>query len=208
MKISRLSEAERLPSDDGSTLVIVGSFAPVHLAHLDRIMAAERALIRNNEKVNAAVFAPNSDSYVVRQKLRDEPGDWSFDRRVREFGKMDISTTAPSFVDDITGQKPPERSISEEVIDTVADHLGIQACRAVLVTGSDQISSMEPFVEEGRAICIMRAGYDENVENAMQQKWLRDAVNRGSYIIAPPMNPDLDISSTAIRAAMSNSPTI
>lgn len=198
MSIERLSYSCGLEETGGSTLVMVGSFAPVHYGHLDVMKSAERAVNNHVGRVNAAVFAPNSDSYVSI-KLNDTLGEWSFDRRIAEFGAIRSTLDAPMFVDDISGLTPPEKSISEEVIKTVSQRLGVLACQAILVVGSDQIASMRPHLETNRAVCVVRPNYEEHVQEAMRESWLQEAVSKGRYIFTSQEDPDLVISSTAIR---------
>lgn len=198
MNIERLSYSDGLKETGGSTLVMVGSFAPVHYGHLDVMKSAERAVSDRIGPVNAAVFAPNSDSYVSI-KLSDTLGEWSFDRRITEFDAIRSNLDTPVFVDDLTGLTPPERSISDEVIQTVSQRLGLLACQAILVVGSDQIASMRPHLENNRAVCVVRPNYEGYVQEAMQEDWLREAVSEGRYIITTQEDPDLVISSTAIR---------
>lgn len=197
MKVERLSEATELPFNDGSTLVMVGSFAPVHSGHFDAMASAKRTLNDIGDTVNAAIFAPNSDSYVSF-KLNDIKGEWSFANRVEEFincNALDI----PTYVDDITGSRPPERSISDEVIDTATRRLGIEACRTVLVVGSDQVASMRPHLGTNRAICVIRPRFEDYVKVNIEEEWLRQALADGSYMITHQENPELVISSTVIR---------
>jgi nicotinic acid mononucleotide adenylyltransferase len=197
MKVERLSEAGELPSKDGATLVMVGSFAPVHPGHFDAMSSAKRKLQSIGEKVDAAIFAPNSDSYVSL-KLNDIKGEWNFANRVAEFLAHD-SLGVPTYVDDITGSRAPERTISEEVIDTISRRLGITACRSVLVVGSDQVASMRPHLETNRAICVLRPQFEDHLKINIEEEWLRQAIAEGTYMVTTQEDPELVISSTAIR---------
>lgn len=199
MSILRLSTTEKSEPNQGAALVMVGSFAPVHEGHFDAIMSAERTMIAKGEDVSALVFAPNSDSYVST-KLNDTNGDWNFQRRVSEFMKFDFQFRASAFVDDITGRTPPEKSISEEVIDTVERQLGIQASKSVLVVGSDQVASMRSHLETNRAICVIRPGNISKVLDHSNENWFTEAVSQGRYILTERQNRVTDINSTEIRA--------
>lgn len=198
MTVIRLSEAEKVSSETGSALLMVGSFAPVHAGHFDAMYAAEQALTGEGEGVVSSVFAPNSDSYVSF-KVNDTCGRYSFERRVAEFLKMRSPLDSPTYVDDITGQSPPERSISEEVIDTVSRTLGIQACKAVLVVGSDQVSSMRSHIENNRVVCVLRPGSLEEVDIQRKERWFRRAIDDGRCILTVRKNMATDICSTDIR---------
>jgi len=201
--IFRLSE-NILPSENnGNTLMMVGSFAPVHNGHFDAMESAEKSLIQRGEIVSANVFAPNSDSYVS-VKLDDSTGIWNFQRRVNEFRIFESHTRSPAYVDDLTGINPPELSISEEAMSTAALRLGIEACRVILVVGSDQIDSMKPHLNSNRAICVVRPGTEAMIRERLEEKWFRDAVGDGSYLMTNRRFIDYDISSTQIRASSSN----
>lgn len=199
MSLIHLSTIENFEQGQGSALVMVGSFAPVHEGHFDAIMSAERAMIAKGEDVSALVFAPNSDSYVST-KLKDTDGDWNFQRRISEFMKFDFQFKAPAFIDDITGRNPPERSISEETITTIEQRLGIQASKALLVVGSDQVASMKPHLEANRAVCVIRPGSIGSVLEYSNEDWFSEAVRQDRYILTERNNRVTDISSTKIRA--------
>ena len=74
--IKRLSTAEKYQNSDASGLVMVGSYAPVHDGHFDAMRSAEKRLMAMDD-VAGCVFAPNSDSYVLK-KLQDDQGIWSY----------------------------------------------------------------------------------------------------------------------------------
>ena len=132
------------------------------------------------EQVVASTFAPNSDSYVS-VKLNDSEGRWSFQKRVGEFLDKDAGTVGAAYVDDITGIQPPERSISECAVDTISHRLGIAVCEIVLVVGTDQISSMRPHLDQNRAICVLRPGWESVVNQHSEESWFREAVADERY---------------------------
>lgn len=197
--IERLSSSSKYRNSDASGLIIVGSYAPVHRGHFDAMRSAERHLLATGDDVAGNVFAPNSDSYVLNKKLGDEDSVWSFDRRVSEFLSRDSGTESLSYVDDITGATPPEKSISESVIDTVSDKLGIKACSLVLVVGMDQIRSMEAHLDTNRAICVLRPGYESKLQDVAQDDWFLDAINDERLLLTSRENTEIDVSSTVIR---------
>jgi nicotinic acid mononucleotide adenylyltransferase len=177
---------------------MVGSYAPVHSGHFDTMRSAERRLLTTGDDIAGNVFAPNSDSYVLK-KLDDEDGVWNFDRRISEFVSRSSGTEGVSYVDNITGSKPPEKSISESVIDTVSSRLGIRACSLVLVVGMDQIRSMEPHLDSNRAICVLRPGYESQLQEVAQDDWFVDAIDTKRLLLTSRENTEIDISSTIIR---------
>lgn len=199
MPIERLSINRTPINPSGNLLMMVGSYAPVHAGHIDAMESAARALTESDERVSATIFTPNSDSYVVSVKLQDTEGKWNFERRVSEFQLQDMDLSIPAFVDDITGSKPPERSISEEAIDTAVHHLGTIASKVILVVGSDQINSMKPHLATNRAICVLRPGSQHLVDESMREQWFRDAVHDGRYILTNRKITERDISSTEVR---------
>jgi len=196
--IERLSIAQGQPQTNESALIMVGSFAPLHPGQIDAMESAERVLLSIGDSAAGAVFAPNSDSYVS-VKLNDTDGKWSFDRRVSHFLGKDAKLATPVYVDDITGKTPPERSISEEVIDTVSKQLGTKACNAVLVVGSDQILSMKAHIERNRVICVLRPGYINALYEHENDAWFKDAVYEHRFFITTHMDMASKLSSTAIR---------
>lgn len=197
-QIERLSESSRYHSPSASGLIMVGSYAPVHDGHFDAMRSAERRLLTTGDDIAGSVFAPNSDSYVLK-KLDDEDGVWNFDRRISEFVSRSSGTESVSYVDDITGSKPPEKSISESVIDTVSSRLGIKTCSLVLVVGMDQIRSMEPHLDSNRAICVLRPGYESQLQEVAQDEWFVDAIDTKRLLLTSRENTEIDISSTVIR---------
>lgn len=199
--IERLSASSKYHNSNASGLIMVGSYAPVHNGHFDAMRSAERCLLATGGDVGGNVFAPNSDSYVLK-KLDDEDGIWNFNRRVSEFLSRNSGTESSSYVDDITGVIPPEKSISESVIDTVSDKLGIKACSLVLVVGTDQIRSMESHLDTNKAICVLRPGYELKLREVAKDDWFLDAISTERLLLTSRENAKVDISSTLIRRGL------
>lgn len=197
-KIERLSTASKYQDSNASGLIIVGSYAPVHEGHFDAMRSAEKRLMIQDHDIAGNIFAPNSDSYVLK-KLRDTQGAWNFNRRVEEFVTRESGTSSKSYVDDITGTAPPELSISEEVIDTVSDKLGIRACNLVLVVGTDQINSMQSHLERNRAVCVLRPGSEAVIRDVINEDWFKEATSENRLLLTSRENIRVDISSTQIR---------
>lgn len=195
--IEKISRAEKYHDPNASGLVMVGSYAPVHDGHFDAMRSAEKRLMAMND-VAGCVFAPNSDSYVLK-KLQDDQGVWNFNRRVDEFVTRESGTVSTSYVDNITGLTPPERSISEEVIDTVSYRLGVRACNLVLVVGTDQVASTRPHLEYNRAICVLRPGSEEILGDVIDEDWFKEATRDSGLLLTSRENVEIDISSTQIR---------
>ncbi len=196
--IERLSSASTYRNPRASGLVMVGSYAPVHEGHFDAMRSAEKRLLLQNDDIAGNVFAPNSDSYVLK-KLHDTQGVWNFRRRVDEFTARKSGTSSRSYVDDITGLVPPELSISEEVIETVSHRLGIKACNLLLVVGTDQISSMRPHLEYNRAICVLRPRSEDVLQEVIAEDWFKEATGESRLLLTSRENVKVDISSTEIR---------
>lgn len=197
-KIERLSTASKYQDSNASGLIIVGSYAPVHEGHFDAMRSAEKRLMIQDDDIAGNIFAPNSDSYVLK-KLHDTQGVWNFSRRVNEFITRESGTSSKSYVDDITGVTPPELSISEEVIDTVSYRLGIKACNLVLVVGTDQINSMQSHLEHNRAICVLRPGSEGVLRDVITEDWFKEVTSENRLLLTSRENIKVDISSTQIR---------
>lgn len=196
--IKKLSSAQEASNSNSSALIMVGSFAPLHPGHIDAMESAERVILRLDGSLAGLVYAPNSDSYVSL-KLNDKVGEWNFERRVSEFTDKESGLLTPSYVDDVTGISPPERTISEEVISTVSRQLGIRACNAILIVGSDQIHSMKAHIDENRAVCVVRPGYLSAIDEHKSQKWFRKAIKSDRLIITEHRDMVSQLSSTSIR---------
>lgn len=197
-RIERLSTASKYQNLNASGLVMVGSYAPVHEGHFDAMRSAERRLILQDGDIAGNIFAPNSDSYVLK-KLHDTKGTWNFRRRVDEFTARESGTLSKSYVDDITGLTPPELSISEEIIKTVSHRLGIKASNLVLVVGTDQVTSMQSHLEYNRAICVLRPGAEEILQNVITEDWFKEATSEDRLLLTSREIIRVDVSSTKIR---------
>ena len=198
-KIERLSNANQHHNFNASGIILVGSYAPVHEGHLDAMRSAERELLAQGESIAGNIFAPNSDSYVLK-KLHDDQGVWSFSRRIGEFLGKESGTISRSYVDDITGIAPPEKSISDEVIDNVSQKLGIRACNLILVVGTDQINSIQPHLVHNRAICVLRPGSERVLQDVQIEDWYKEAICKNNLLITSRENTEVGISSTQIRS--------
>lgn len=199
MTFHKLSNAENPATSEGLTLLMVGSYAPVHEGHFSSMLAAKDALESQNEPVSNIVFTPNSDSYVTDIKLRDTTGRWNFTQRVLQFTRQDSPFKVPTFVDNVSGARPPELSITETSVHNVERCLGVEACKIVLVVGSDQVASMKQHIQENRAICVKRPGIITPIERLFRERWFSEAVNTGRYIITEREHSGGDICSTDIR---------
>lgn len=94
---------------------MVGSYAPVHNGYFDAMRSAERCLLTTGYDIAGNIFAPNSDSYVLK-KIDDEDGVWNFDRRISEFVSRSSGTESVSYVDDVTGSKPRRNQLASPLL--------------------------------------------------------------------------------------------
>lgn len=193
-------------ANDGSSVVIVGSFAPIHRGHFDAIRAASRAVSEQIEPVGSIILSPNSDEYLAR-KLRGkgEELSWTYDRRIDAILKQSAPVEGvPTFVDDITGRYIGLEEINFEVPHTLRRSLGLAANRLFFVTGSDQLPSMQLHLEnpDNRSVCVLRPGHMEALNDQLQQDWVMRAVQEGRYIITERDDMVNDISSTNIRRSV------
>jgi nicotinic acid mononucleotide adenylyltransferase len=124
---------------------------------------------------------------------------------VSEFISIDHPLSIPVFVDDISGLKAPEKTITEAAIENVERELGIAACQIVLTVGSDQVNSMKRYLIDNRAVCVLRPGSVDSVDKLKKEDWFRDMVESGRYIITNRENSEVDISSTNIRKTLGSS---
>jgi len=203
MDIRKLSMSNPNHANDGSSVVIVGSFAPVHRGHFDAIRAASRAVSEQIEPVGSIILSPNSDEYLAR-KLRGkgEELSWTYDRRIDAILEQSAPVEGvPTFVDDITGRYIGLEEINFEVPHTLRHSLGLAANRLFFVTGSDQLPSMQLHLQnpDNRSVCVLRPGHMEALNEQLQQDWVVRAVQEGRYIITEREDMVNDISSTNIR---------
>lgn len=203
-RVSVLSEADPSSFSEGVFLLMVGSYAPAHVGHVAAMTAARIALTERGQKVAGMIYVPNGDSYVSF-KIHDTHGVWNFERRVEVLREMTEDKRAPVIIDDISGSTPLDRlSITRTAMASAASKLGISEDRFVVVTGSDQAASMEPYVTTNQAVCVVRLGAVAAILNLFQEEWFYRAVASGRYLFTERDNPYEDISSTAIRQAAQN----
>ena len=202
MNIRRISSLEKPLQSKGSTIVMVGSFAPVHKGHFDAVRAAGNALRERDIELDQVVLTPNSHDYLHR-KLVEESSPWTYDRRITEILSRDTPITdVPAYVDDISGLSVGLNEINDRVPHTLSRSLGVAAEQLYLITGSDQILSMEGHLADPskRAICVLRP--DGKLDTAHAQlalPWARRAIEEGRYIVTEREDMEVDVSSTAIR---------
>jgi|GEM_PF-1020536 len=206
MKIDRLSNTLSAENREGNVVAIVGSFAPVHRGHFDAIHAASTALTKQGLPVESLVFTPNSEEYV-RKKLREDLGEWTYERRIQEILSQDPHPNISTYVDDLSGHEAKEKEINDYVTLTIRRHLGFTACQTYLVVGSDQLASMESHLsnEANRAVCVLRPGNLDYVQSQLETPWIADAIASSRFIITEREDMENDISSTTIRKALANS---
>lgn len=203
MRIHRLSTVNPEATSKGSAIVMVGSFAPVHSGHFDAIRSASRAIIERSIGVGSIILSPNSDEYLTRKLAsKSESLSWQYHRRIEEI----VAREAPvegvhTFVDDITGGYVGLEEINLEVPRTIHHHLGITAERLYFVTGSDQLPSMQAHLtdSENRAVCVLRPGHLNDMQDKLSQSWIAQAIAEGRYIITERDDMVNDVSSTDIR---------
>lgn len=204
MTIHRLSTAESNSPREGSAVVMVGSFAPVHRGHFDAVRAASRAITEHGISVESIILTPNSDPYLLRKMAaKGEELTWFYERRIEEIATQDSPFGhIPTFVDDISGARVGLNEINLAVPETIHRHLGIAAEQLYFVTGSDQLQSMQAHLASdiNRAVCVLRPGHLERIQEVLRQDWVSQAVNQGRYIITERDDMKTDYSSTNLRS--------
>lgn len=199
-RIKPLSETLNTDCREGNAVVMVGSFAPIHDGHLDAAHSASAALINRGHSVESLILAPNSSEYL-EIKLAEESYEWPYERRVEYILGRDPHPTIPTYVDDISGRLAQEKQINDFVPKTIQRRLGFDALQLYFVVGSDQLLSMESHLSEGdgKAICVLRPGSMQEVQERLKISWVSDATASERLIITERQNMKQDISSTAIR---------
>lgn len=200
LEIQRLSDVPPLTDNPGESVVIVGSFAPIHDGHFDAAFSAVEALRLHGRNISSLVFTPNSTEYV-RRKLGDDEGGWHYSSRINEITKRAQHPSVNTYVDDVSGPKAALREMNEEVLRTVSYKLGTPACRTHLVVGSDQLHSMMPHLDgtSNNAVCVLRPGRTDDLAEKLALPWAQRAVTSERLIITGRQNMENDISSTTIR---------
>lgn len=199
--VLRLSDERARVVGRGPVLLMVGSFAPPHRGHVAGMAAARRALEADGEAVAGVAYTANSDSYVST-KVDNSTGLWDFDKRVGRFFGLLPSLDIPTFVDDISGSKPPTLTITETAVGNLAARLQIEPARMVVVVGSDQAASMEPHLADNRAVCVIRPGSITPILDLFKARWFQEAVSSGRYVLTDREDPFENVSSTQIRRAL------
>ncbi len=202
-KIKTLSETLMTDSRKGNAIVMVGSFAPIHDGHFDAVHSASAALINRGHSVESLVLAPNSSEYL-QNKLAEESDEWPYERRVEYILGRDPHPTIPTYVDDISARLAHEKQINNFIPKTIQRRLGFDALQLYLVVGSDQLLSMEAHLseEEGKAVCVLRPGSMDEVQERLKISWISDATASERLIITERGNMEQDVSSTAIRRSV------
>ena len=206
MNIRKISSLEKPIQSKGSTVVMVGSFAPIHKGHFDAVRAAGNALRERDIELDQIVLTPNNHEYLHR-KLVEEGSPWTYDRRITEIMSRDTPITdVPTYVDDVSGRSIGLNEINDRVPHTLSRSLGVAAERLYFITGSDQILSMEAHLADPskRAICVLRPdGKLDIAHTQLALPWARQAIEEGRYIVTEREDMEVDVSSTAIRRTAS-----
>ena len=198
-RIKALSEVSLPHERQGSAVVMVGSFAPIHDGHFDALYSASNALIRQGTAVESLVLTPNSTEYLSN-KLASESTEWPYERRIQYIQDRPSHLSIPTYVDDISGRLAKEKQINTFVPETIRRRLGFNATQLYLVVGSDQLMSMEEHLSaDGRAVCVLRPGNMDQLQTQLKVAWLTEATESERLIITKRSNMQHDISSTAIR---------
>lgn len=58
---------------------------------------------------------------------------------------------------------------------------------------------MEPHLDSNRAICVLRPGYESQLQEVAQDDWFVDAIDTKRLLLTSRENTEIDISSTIIR---------
>lgn len=198
-KIRALSELSLPEARQGSAVVMVGSFAPIHDGHFDALHSASNALTHRGALVESLILTPNSEEYL-NNKLADESNEWPYERRINFIRNRIPHLIIPTYVDDVSGRLAKEKQINNFVPGTIQRQLGFNATQLYFVVGSDQLLSMEEHLTaNGRAVCVLRPGNMDEIQDQMKIRWIAEANQSERLIITERSNMQHDVSSTAIR---------
>jgi nicotinic acid mononucleotide adenylyltransferase len=194
----RLSQMQFIAPPDGAVIVLVGSFAPPHRSHVAVAEAAARLLSARDERVGAAVFVPNRDSYVG-VKVGDRHGRLRLQKRVDLLRRVLSQSALPVIIDDVSATTGDNLTITDASVHSLKSHLGVDPGDVWIVVGSDQVASLRPHLRDHRAVCVLRPGAATPLFDVVGKKWFRRAVADGRLLLTERERADGDISSTAIR---------
>lgn len=199
-KIREISHTLTEEDRQGSAVVMVGSFAPIHRGHFDAIHAASSALLQRGVAVESLILAPNSAEYV-KAKLPRHHTQWTYERRVKAILDQGAHPDIPTFVDNVSGHAAKAEQINDHVPVTVRRHLGFRASQLYLVVGSDQLLTMETHLQDkaNKAICVLRPDNLDKIDEHLELPWVAAAVATDRFLITERPDMQNDISSTAVR---------
>lgn len=202
-RIKTVSDTLLEKDRQGSAIVMVGSFAPIHKGHFDAVYAASTALLDRCVEVESIILTPNSAEYV-EAKLPDYHQQWTYERRVGRILDQEPHSYIPTYVDNVSGYTAKHEQINKHVPLTVRRHLGFSASQLYLVVGSDQLLTMESHLNDqaNRAVCVLRPDNLDALEEHLELPWVAAAVASDRFIITEREDMKNDISSTAIRKSV------
>ncbi len=202
-RINRLSETHTPQTREGTAVVMIGSFAPIHSGHFDAAFSACAALEEREIPVESLVFTPNSAKYVQR-KLPDEHEVWTYEHRIQRIVDEAPHPRIATYVDDVSGTADrKELILNGRVPVTIRRHLGFRANQLYLVVGSDQLLSVEAHLKDeiNKAVCVLRPGSLDEIDENLRMPWVADAVETNRIVVTRHQDMVNAISSSAIRRA-------
>lgn len=205
----RLSEARVQATgeglSDGKILVLIGSFAPVHLGHLELIQNASNWLDDQERKARAVVLVPNSQSYVAKKLSGSEHQHLaSIDERLSKMEKflpaaLEKSGT-PVYIDDISCMLAKDGEFLNVIcIETILKALGGTTDDIIVILGSDQLKSMQPYWRSTETVVISRPGYNDEMYAMLRKRWVQKALRLFKLSIVDRPEGCVSMSSTKIR---------
>lgn len=206
VKLSSLAmSAPQNKIPDGKIIVLIGSFAPIHLGHIELINNAANWVVSQGRTVRSAVLVPNSQTYV-ENKLRDSPHRHiaSLEERLAKMEDFTpcflAETETPVFIDDVSCRYVPDGALLNVIsISNITVLFNCEPEDIIVVLGSDQLKSMQPYWRRTESVVFARPGYNDEMYAMLRKRWVHKALRLFKLSIVERPEGCVSTSSTQIR---------
>ncbi len=190
----------------GFTTVTVGSFAPVHLGHLEVTTVGVKKFLERGYDVTCAIFAPHEDSHVNEKLSEGETSlELDFDRRIEmmtDFLPARLSNGVRVVIDDVSGRDKETPKQFTQLVTSNLKRFGWIERNLGIICGSDNVTTLESYVTHYNTVCVTRQGHNEVLYSILHRRWLSKALVEGRLVITDrPIGSTL-ISSSEIRKTL------
>lgn len=187
-------------------LIAMGSYAPMHVGHIEMMEAADRAVRAEGDIPAAAVFSLHCEDHVRAKILPLHPNaPVNTTSRIEAAEAIlpdELSSGTPIFLDrwdaSIAGGPRSFTDIMWRVSRTL-DSFEIRGVTPVAVFGSDNASSMRAFARWGRGVCVMRPRHEEPAREFAAESQMTEAIRSRRVLLAQRPDGSTALSSTDIR---------